>query len=78
MFYYLMLAFLIFIGLLAHILIAGMTNSLLDDSDSTGWYKSKYKRYLLIPGVAELAFVSYFLIFFGAVMYAYVIYFFED
>ena len=78
MFYYLMLAFLIFIGLLAHILIAGMTDSLLDDSDSTGWSKSKYKRYLLIPGVAELAFVSYFLIFFGAVMYAYVIYFFED
>jgi len=78
MFYYLMVAFLIFIGLLAHMLIAGMTNSLLKDCDSTGWYKSKYKRYLLIPGVAELAFILFFLVFFGSVIYAYVIYFFED
>lgn len=78
MFYYLMLAFFIFIGLFAHTLIAGMTNSLLEDCDSTGWYKPKYKRYLLIPGVAELAFVLFFLVFFGAVMYTYIIYFFED
>lgn len=78
MFYYLMVAFLIFIALFAHIIVAGMTNSLLEDADSTGWYKSKYKKYLLIPGVAELAFVLFFLVFFGAIMYAYIIYFFED
>jgi hypothetical protein len=78
MFYYLMLAFLIFIGFLAHLLIAGMTHSLLEDSDSTGWYKSKYKKYLLIPGLAEVVLALYMLVFLGAVTYAYIIYFIED
>ena len=78
MFYYLLLAFLIFIGLLAHLLIAAMTHSLLEDSDSTGWYKSKYKKYLLIPGLAEVVLVLYFLVFLCVVTYAYIIYFIED
>ena len=78
MFYYLLLAFLIFIGLLGHLLIAAMTHSLLGDSDSTGWYKSNYKKYLLIPGLAEVVLVLYFLVFLCVVTYAYIIYFIED
>jgi hypothetical protein len=73
-----MLIFLIFIGILAHLVLASMTHLLLEDSDSTGWYKSKYKKYLLIPGVAEIVLALYILIFLGAVTYAYIIYFIED
>lgn len=73
-----MLAFFIFIGLLAHLLITGMTHSLLEDCDSTGWYKPKYKRYLLIPGVAEVVLGLILLAVLGAVMYSFIIYFIED
>jgi hypothetical protein len=78
MFYYLLLAFLILVGTLAHLILTSMTHSLLEDSDSTGWYKSKYKKYLLIPGVAEIVLALYILIFLVAVTYAYIIYFIED
>jgi len=78
MFYYLMLAFLIFIAFIAHIILAHLAHSLIEEADNTGWYKSKYKRYLLIPGVAEVALGIFILLFLGAVMYAYIIYFFED
>lgn len=73
-----MLIFMIFMGLLAHLMIAAMTHSLLEDSDSTGWYKSKYKKYLLIPGVAELALGLYVIAFLCVIVYAYIIYFIED
>jgi hypothetical protein len=76
--YYLLLAFLIFMGLFAHITIAIVTNTLLEDADSTGWYKKKYRKYLLIPGVAEIALGTYFILFLGALMYAFVLTFFED
>jgi hypothetical protein len=76
--YYLLLGFLIFIGLFAHITIAMVTNTLLEDADSTGWYKKKHSRYLLIPGVAEVALGIYFMLFLGALMYAFILTFFED
>ena len=78
MFYYLMIAFFIFISLFAHIMIASMTHRLLEDADSTGWYKRKYGRYLLIPGVAELVLGLYFILFLGALMYTFITIFFED
>jgi hypothetical protein len=78
MFYYLLFAFLIFVGLLAHMILAIAAHTLLEDIDSTGWYKSKYKRYLLIPGVAEVVLGLILLAVLGAVMYSFIIYFIED
>ena len=78
MFYYLLLAFLIFIGLFAHLLIATMAHQLLDEIDSTGWYKPKYKKYLLIPGVAEVVLGLVILAVLCAIMYTFIIYFIED
>jgi predicted GNAT superfamily acetyltransferase len=84
MFYYLMLAFLIFIGLFAHIILAAMAHSLLKDTNVTynsknfEWYKPKYKKYLLIPGVAEVVLGLIILTVLCAVMYTFIIYFFED
>jgi len=77
MFYYLLLAFLIFIGLSAHMMIAIGADTLLKDFNSE-WYKPKYKRYLLIPGVAEVVLGLTLLAVLGAVMYAFIIYFIED
>ena len=76
--YYLLLGFLLFIALFAHIVIAMMVNSLLEDTDSTGWYKKKHKKYLLIPGVAEVALGLLILAFLGVVTYAFILTFFED
>ena len=77
MFYYLLLAFLIFIGLLAHMMMAIGAHTLLEDFN-TRWYKPKYKRYLLIPVVAEVVLGLTILAVLCAVMYAFIIYFIED
>jgi hypothetical protein len=76
--YYLLLAFLIFIGLFGHVVAAMMANSILEDIDSTKWYKKHHSRYLLIPGVAEVALGLLLLAFLGVVMYAFILTFFED
>jgi hypothetical protein len=76
--YYLLLGFLLFIALFAHMAIAVMVHHTLCDNEDIGWYKSKYKRYLLIPGVAEVALVLLFLIALVIFTYGYFMYFFED
>ena len=78
MFYYLMLAFFIFIALMVHVIIAHITHSLLEEVDSNGWYKSKYKKYLLIPGLPELVLVVLMVILCGVFTYAYIVNLFED
>jgi len=78
MFYYLMLAFLIFVAFMAHVIIAHLAHSLLEEVDSNGWYKSKYKKYLLIPGLPEAILVILILMICGVFTYAYVISLFED
>jgi len=78
MFYYLMVAFLIFIAFAAHVILAYLTHSLLEEVDSTGWYKSKYKKYLLIPGLPEVALAILLIMICGVVTYAYIISLFED
>ena len=78
MFYYLMIAFLIFVALMAHVILAHITHALLEDVDSNGWYKSKYKKYLLIPGLPEVVLAVLMIIICGAFTYAYIISLFED
>ncbi len=80
MFYYLMLAFLIFVAFAAHVIIAHLAHSLLEEFDSTGWYryKPKYKRCLLIPGLPEVILVILILMICGVITYAYIISLFED
>ena len=78
MFYYLMLTFFIFVGLFAHITIAVMADSILEDIDSTGWYKKHYSRYLLIPGMAEIVLGILILVCLGVVMYTFILTFFKD
>ena len=78
MFYYLMVAFLIFIAFTAHVILAHLAHSLLEEVDSTGWYKSKYKKFLLIPGLPEVVLAILLIMICGVVTYAYVISLFED
>ena len=78
MFYYLMLAFLILIGLMAHVILAHITHALLEEVDSNGWYKPKYKKYLLIPGLPEVTLAVLMIMICGVVTYAYIISLFED
>jgi hypothetical protein len=73
-----MLAFFIFIALMVHVIIAHITHSLLEEVDSNGWYKSKYKKYLLIPGLPELVLVVLMVILCGVFTYAYIVNLFED
>jgi hypothetical protein len=73
-----MVAFLIFVALMAHVIIAHLAHSLLEEVDSNGWYKSKYKRYLLIPGLPEVVLAILLIMICGVVTYAYVISLFED
>lgn len=80
MFYYLMLSFLIFVAFAAHVILAHLAHSLLEEFDSTGWYryKPKYKRCLLIPGLPEAILVILILMICGVITYAYIISLFED
>ena len=73
-----MLAFLIFIAFAAHVILAHLAHSLLEEVDSTGWYKSKYKKYLLIPGLPEVILAILLIMICGVVTYAYIISLFED
>ena len=73
-----MLAFLIFIAFAAHVILAHLAHSLLEEVDSTGWYKPKYKKYLLIPGLPEVALAILLIMICGVVIYAYIISLFED
>jgi hypothetical protein len=73
-----MLAFLIFVAFMAHVIIAHITHSLLEEVDSNGLYKSKYKKYLLIPGLPEVILVILMIALCGVFTYAYVISLFED
>jgi hypothetical protein len=73
-----MLAFLIFVALMVHVILAHITHSLLEDVDSNGWYKSKYKKYLLIPGLPEVVLVILILMICGVLTYTYIISLFED
>jgi hypothetical protein len=70
--------FLIFIAFSAHVILAHLAHSLLEEVDSTGWYKSKYKKYLLIPGLPEVVLAILLIMICGVVTYAYVISLFED
>ena len=78
MFYYLMLTFLIFVTLMVHVILAHITHALLEDVDSNGWYKSKYKKYLLIPGLPEVVLAILLLMICGVLTYTYIISLFED
>ena len=78
MFYYLMLTFLIFVALMVHVILAHITHALLEDVDSNGWYKSKYKKYLLIPGLPEVVLAILLLMICGVLTYTYIISLFED
>jgi hypothetical protein len=51
MFYYLLLSFLILTAICAHVILAHTAYSLLEEFN---WFKKPYKKYLLIPGVAEV------------------------
>jgi hypothetical protein len=73
-----MVAFLIFIAFTAHVILAHLAHSLLEEVDSTGWYKSKYKRYLLIPGLPEVVLAILLIMICGVITYAYIISLFED
>jgi hypothetical protein len=73
-----MVAFLIFIAFTAHVILAHLAHSLLEEVDSTGWYKSKYKKFLLIPGLPEVVLAILLIMICGVVTYAYVISLFED
>jgi ABC-type phosphate transport system permease subunit len=50
MFYYLLATFLILVAFCAHIILAHIAYSLLEEFS---WFKKPYKKYLLVPGVAE-------------------------
>ncbi len=78
MFYYLMLVFVIFICFLAHLMIAHITDGLLDDFNENGWYKRKYRKYLLIPGLAEVILVILAMAVTGIIAYAYTVDLFKD
>lgn len=73
-----MIAFLIFVALMVHVILAHLAHSLLEEVDSNGWYKSKYKKYLLIPVLPEVVLAVLLLIICGVVTYAYIINLFED
>ncbi len=73
-----MLAFLIFVGFLAHLILAHITDSLLGDFDENGWYKPKYRKYLLIPGLAEIILVLLAMAITGTLAYVYTIDLFKD
>jgi hypothetical protein len=73
-----MIAFLIFVALMAHVILAHITHALLKDVDSNGWYKSKYKKYLLIPGLPEVTLAVLMIVICGVFTYAYIINLFED
>jgi hypothetical protein len=51
---------------------------LLEEVDSNGWYKPKYKKYLLIPGLPEVTLAVLMIMICGVVTYAYIISLFED
>ena len=78
MFYYLMLAFIIFVGFLAHLVLAHITDNLLVDFDEKGWYKRKHRKYLLIPGLAEIILIILAITVTGVIAYAYTIDLFQD
>ncbi len=78
MFYYLMIAFLIFVGFLAHLILAHITDNLLEEFDEKGWYKRKHRKYLLIPGLAEIILVILSMAVTGIVAYAYTVDLFKD
>ncbi len=78
MFYYLMLAFIIFVGFLAHLVLAHITDHLLEDFDEKGWYKRKHRKYLLIPGLAEIILVILAIAITGVIAYAYTVDLFDD
>jgi hypothetical protein len=73
-----MLTFLIFVALMVHVIVAHITHALLEDIDSNGWYKSKYKKYLLIPGLPEVVLAILLLMICGVLTYTYIISLFED
>jgi hypothetical protein len=75
-----MLAFLIFVAFAAHVILAHLAHSLLEEFDSTGWYryKPKYKKYLLIPGLPEVILAILILMICGVIIYSCVISLFED
>jgi predicted MFS family arabinose efflux permease len=73
-----MLTFLIFVALMVHVIIAHITHALLEDVDSNGWYKSKYKKYLLRPGLPEVVLAILLLMICGVLTYTYIISLFED
>ena len=78
MFYYLMLAFVIFVVFLGHLVFAHVASHLLDEVDSTGWWKQSYRKYLLIPGLPEVILVILAFAVTGVIAYAYVIDLFKD
>ena len=78
MFYYLMIAFLIFVAFAFHIIIAHITDHLIEDIDNSGWYKPSYRKYLIIPGVPELILAILMISIFGVITYAYVVDLFKD
>lgn len=77
MFYYLMIVFFIFILLVCHVIIAFITNYLLEDINNK-WYKPSYKKYMLIPGIPELILSTLMISIFILVIYTYTINLFKN
>ena len=78
MFYYLMIAFLIFIAFISHLIMAHVASHLLDEFNSTGWWKKKYRKCLLIPGLPEVILVILVLAITGSIAYIYTADLFKD
>lgn len=78
MFYYLMLAFLIFVAFTFHVVVAHITDHLIEDLDDNGWWKPSYRKYLIIPGLPELILAILMILIFGVIVYSYVVDLFKD
>lgn len=77
MFYYSLFAFLIFIAIVTHIILAHVAHLLLEEVVVSG-YKPKHKKYLLIPGLPEVTILVLMIVLVCVVSYASIISLFKS
>jgi hypothetical protein len=75
MFYYLLASFLILVAICAHVILAHVAYSLLEEFN---WFKKPYKKYLLVPGIAEVVLIMFVIAIMFIFVSATVSSFFED
>lgn len=73
-----MIAFLIFVAFAFHVVVAHITDHLIEDLDDNKWWKPSYRKYLLIPGLPELILAVLMILIFGVIVYSYVVDLFKD